>query len=253
MVLDAWPHGASLKRRSSNIPRGPGRGRTSSFTRPVLLMPGGRRIVLAKYFLATESPDAVEFGNGKMLADNFRFCGPVIGPLTKHEFMVNVKGIEFGDIFPDASARYHDFRVDMFEPNKVWYTSRATGQNTGRGKPGSDTELLAGEPTGLTFVSAPEANSIRFTEDGLVDQFTVGYVMDRSIGNTGGLGGFFGPLYAIGKNFPFEEAKPWRPSLGYQIYVRVGAFFNRLRCKLEGRPEEDGIYMPTGTGELGLK
>ncbi|CAJ1393066.1 unnamed protein product [Effrenium voratum] len=207
-------------------------------------------LVLAKYFLATESPDAPTPGDGSMLAENFTFLGPVIGPLNKEEFMVNVKGIEFYAAFPDATAQLHHFRVDPFEPCRVWYTCRGTGQHTGKAAPGTDTALLMGEPTKIRYVNAPQACSVRFTEQGLVDQFTIGYVMDRSVGNTGGLGGFFGPLFAIGKSFPFAEGQPWRPSLGYQLYVRLGAFFNRLRCKLEGRPEEDGIYMPQGTEEL---
>lgn len=206
-------------------------------------------IALTKYFLATESPDAPVLGNGTMLTENFSFVGPVIGPLNKNEFLVNVKGIDFYDVFPDASAQFHHFRVDPFEPNRVWYTCRGTGRNTGRAKKGSDTDLLVGEPTGIRFVNAPQACSLRFTREGLVDQFTIGYVMDRYIGNTGGLGGFFGPLCAIGKSFPFDEGRPWRPSLGYQLYVRIGAFFNRLNCRLKGQPEVDGIYMPRGSGD----
>lgn len=217
---------------------------------PPFPIPPDDLIALAKYFLATESPDATVIGNGTMLAEHFMFIGPVIGPLDKKEFLVNVNGIDFYDVFPDATAQFHHFRIDPFEPNRVWYTCRGTGSNTGRAKSGSDTDLLCGEPTGKRFVNAPQACSVRFTEEGLVEQFTVGYVMDRCIGNTGGLGGFFGPLYAIGKNFPFEEGRPWRPSLGYQLYVRVGEFFNKLRCRLQGKPEEAGIYMPKGTDEI---
>jgi len=36
-----------------------------------------------------------------------------------------------------------------------------------------------------------------------------GYVIDRRQGNTGGRGGLLGPLYAIGKGFPFPEAQPY--------------------------------------------
>lgn len=217
---------------------------------PQFPIPPDDLIALAKYFLATESPDATVMGNGTMLADHFQFIGPVIGPLDKREFMVNVNSFDFYAVFPDATPQLHHFRVDPFEPSRVWYTTRGTGSNTGRAEPGSDIDLLCGAPTGKRFVNAPQACSVRFTEEGLVDQFTIGYVMDRCIGNTGGLGGFFGPLYAVGKNFPFEEGRPWRPSLGYQLYVRVGAFFNRLRCRLNGEPEEDGIYMPSGTDDV---
>jgi hypothetical protein len=37
-----------------------------------------------------------------------------------------------------------------------------------------------------------------FNDDGECTQLTVGYVMDKQLGNTGGLGGVYGILYAIG-------------------------------------------------------
>ena len=39
------------------------------------------------------------------------------------------------------------------------------------------------------------------------------------MGNTGGLGGVFGPAYAIGKPLPFPEANPWKPSKRYQALM----------------------------------
>ena len=37
-----------------------------------------------------------------------------------------------------------------------------------------------------------------FNDNGECTQLTVGYVMDKTLGNTGGLGGVYGILYAIG-------------------------------------------------------
>ena len=37
-----------------------------------------------------------------------------------------------------------------------------------------------------------------FNDNGECTQLTVGYVMDKQLGNTGGLGGVYGILYAIG-------------------------------------------------------
>ena len=45
-----------------------------------------------------------------------------------------------------------------------------------------------------------------------VEKFTIGYVMDKETGNTGGLGGVFGLFYAIGYALPFPEAQPYQPS-----------------------------------------
>jgi hypothetical protein len=45
-----------------------------------------------------------------------------------------------------------------------------------------------------------------------VIDFTMGYVMDRRLGDTGSLGGAFGLLYAIGCPFTYPEGHPWQSS-----------------------------------------
>mmetsp|Transcript_12856 Transcript_12856/g.30125 ORF Transcript_12856/g.30125 Transcript_12856/m.30125 type:complete len:313 (-) Transcript_12856:72-1010(-) len=212
-------------------------------------IPADKLIKLAKFFLATEAPEAVERGDGSILTDDFKFIGPVIGPLNKEEFLDTVDSVDFFRVFPDATAQFHHFRVDPFEPDRVWFQTRGTGLHSGSAIPGSDTDMMFGEPTNIRFVNPPQAASLRFNEDGKVRQFTIGYVMDRYVGNTGGLGGFFGPLYAVGKKFPFPEGDAWRPSIGYQIYVTLGAAFNRLRASLEGKEPKDLIVMPKGSDE----
>jgi hypothetical protein len=46
--------------------------------------------------------------------------------------------------------------------------------------------------------SPPQSCSMCFNDNGECTQLTVGYVMDKQLGNTGGLGGVYGILYAIG-------------------------------------------------------
>lgn len=67
--------------------------------------------------------------------------------------------------------------------------------------------------------------------DGKVVKYTIGHVMERSIGNTGGLGGIFGPAYAIGKPLPFPEANPWKPSKRYRALMLVGNFLSWLQSR----------------------
>ena len=55
-----------------------------------------------------------------------------------------------------------------------------------------------------------------------------GYVVDKNIGNTGGLGGVFGMLHAVDKGFGFPEAKPWRPSFRLRLFTFLGALINML-------------------------
>lgn len=81
---------------------------------------------------------------------------------------------------------------------------------------------LAGKPTGKFIDCPPQAMSLTFNEDGKVTKYTGGYVMDRTMGNTGGMGGIFGPAYAIGKPLPFPEAKPWKPSIQLRMFTLQG-------------------------------
>ncbi|OLQ15674.1 hypothetical protein AK812_SmicGene62 [Symbiodinium microadriaticum] len=189
-------------------------------------------IRLAKKFLVTEAPEKVFEGDGSMLADDFQFVGPVIGPLDKKAFYGQRDSVDFFRSFPDATAEFHHFRVDPFEPNRVWWTVRGAGTHTGDAMPGSDAELLFGPPTGKRFRNPPQSCSLTFNAQGQVRQFSIGYVMDRASGNTGGLGGFFGVLFAIGKRFPFEEGQPWTPSWSYRLYVQAGQLFGKLRILL---------------------
>merc|ERR1712048_1147669 len=107
--------------------------------------------------------------------------------------------------------------------NRVWYISRGKGTHTG---------TLAGsiKPTGKEVISPPQAQSFTFDEKGKVTKLTVGVVMDRTVGNTGGLGGVFGLFYGVGSPLPFPEAKPWKMSKRY----RFVNFLGRVMAKFGG-------------------
>ena len=122
--------------------------------------------------------------------------------------------------FPGLKAQYYDFRVDPIEPNRVWYTSRGYGQNTGKFGPL--------EPNGRFIQQPPQTGSMSFNEHGQAIEATNGYVMDRRVGNTGGLGGLYGVLYAIGKPLPFPEAQPWKMSKRYKLFQAIGNFMSRI-------------------------
>eukprot|EP00434_Breviolum_minutum_P011973 symbB.v1.2.010557.t1/scaffold694.1/size172116/20 len=199
-------------------------------------IPPKKLVRLAKMFLATEAPEKVLPSDGQLLADDFRFVGPYIGPLDTQGFYHQRDNFDFFQSFPDASAQFHDFRVDPFAPNRVWWTVRGNGTHTGEALPGSDAELVFGAPTGIQFENPPQACSVTFNEKGQVTEFTVGYVMDRMVGNTGGMGGFFGVLWRIGKGFPISEAQPYKPSWSYWLFVEVGKLFSELRIMLAKAP-----------------
>ena len=70
--------------------------------------------------------------------------------------------------------------------------------------------------------------SLTFDASGLVTKYTIGYVVDRTIGTTGGLGGLYGVLYAIGRPLPFPEAQPWKKSPQYALFQAVGGALQAL-------------------------
>mmetsp|Transcript_48190 Transcript_48190/g.159695 ORF Transcript_48190/g.159695 Transcript_48190/m.159695 type:complete len:280 (-) Transcript_48190:173-1012(-) len=177
-------------------------------------------ISAAKAFLfygqGTEKPE--------LLAPEFVFMGPYVGGadgLPRDEYLKAVGGFDLKAAFPDLNPRFHHFRADPLDAGRVWFTSQASGTDSGSG-------FLGGKPTGKAFSTPPQACSLKFDDSGLAIKYTIGHVMERSLGNTGGLGGIFGPAYAIGRPLPFPEARPWRPSKRYRLLQAVGQFVTFL-------------------------
>ena len=63
--------------------------------------------------------------------------------------------------------------------------------------------------------------------------------MDKNQGNTGGLGGVFGILYAIGKPFPFPECQPWKPSWQYKAFQIFSRFAQKVMAFFSGKNKKD--------------
>jgi len=160
----------------------------------------------------------------ELLDESFIFMGPFVGGadgLPKDAYVKAVGGFDIKLAFPDLEPRFHHFRADPLDPGRVWFTSQASGTDNGAG-------FLGNKPTGKRFDTPPQACSLKFDASGLAIKYTIGHVMERSIGNTGGLGGIFGPAYAIGKPLPFPEANPWKPSKRYKLLMLVGQLLTWL-------------------------
>ena len=167
----------------------------------------------------------------ELLADSFVFMGPFVGGddgLPKDAYLKAVGGFNIKKAFPDLNPRFHHFRADPLDAGRVWFTSQASGTDSGEG-------FLGNAPTGKAFSTPPQACSIKFDQDGLAIKYTIGHVMERSLGNTGGLGGIFGPAYAIGKALPFREAQPWKPSLRYRAFMQIGRLLSWLSERKEAK------------------
>lgn len=162
------------------------------------------------------------FGDGdySVLADDFEFAGPVVGPLNKTEFCNSFPKAQLKDAFPNATSAIYAIHVDPFNPARVWYSSVFDGVHDG------DVKLMGYiEKTGRRVRMPPQVISFTFDDQGKVRKLTAGYVVDRHVGNSGGLGALFGILYAVGKPFPFPEAKPYQKSWQFRLFEWFGSRF----------------------------
>ena len=158
-------------------------------------------------------------------AENFEFCAPYVGPLTKAEFLDAADGFGIYEAFPDFDNRYFGFIADPIEPGRVWFMTRLRATNDGAGILGKK------EPSNKTVVLPPQMYSFLFDKDGLIRELTVGYPVDRRQGTTGGLGGMFGVFYGIGQALPFPEGKPYQLSRRFRLFTKLGRIMGNLTKK----------------------
>lgn len=142
-------------------------------------LPPDELIRIAKTFLKTSNGLG---GDPDMLSNSFQFEGPVVGPLSKEAFVKAIGSVDFATAFPNWTPQFYGFHVDPMEPeqNRVWYTARGEGLNEGPLIP------FAPVPTRKKVVNPPQVCSLTIDhETKLITRYTIGYVTDRSVGNTG--------------------------------------------------------------------
>ena len=123
-------------------------------------------IQLTKGVLAAETGTK----DPNLLSNDFTFCGPLVGPLSKNEFIEEFSSDELREAFPDLDENYSNFRVDPYDPYRVWYDVKATGTRTG--------SLMGKEADGSKYIGPPEAASMTFDDDGFCVRMTGAAVMD---------------------------------------------------------------------------
>jgi len=149
----------------------------------------------------------------ELLSSDFQFIFPVVGPLSKDEFIEAFTSFKLEEAFT-GSANYFGFSVDPLEPNRVWFFSRAEFTHTGVLIFGAMKMKSTGEPV----IGPPQVLSMSFNRSGECYKLTGGYSVDKTVGNTGGLGGVFGFVHAVGGSLPFPEGQPWKPSLRWKAF-----------------------------------
>lgn len=111
-----------------------------------------------------------------LLADDFTYCTPTIGPIRKKEFLVKYAASELAGYNPNFS----NFRIDPYDPVRVWVDLDPTDAAS-------------------NYRGHPQAMSFTFDDDGFCTRLTTSAVMDPTVGNAGGLGGPEGYKYAVGQ------------------------------------------------------
>lgn len=145
-----------------------------------------------------------------LLAEDFQFLFPVVGPLTKAQFVEAFTKFKVREAFPTSAANFYNFSIDPLEPNRIWMLSRGAYEHLGTLCFGPSTF----PPTGKRVCLPPQCFSMSFDADGRCYKLTGGYNVDRAVGDTAGLGGMFGIVHGLGlMTLPFPEGRPWRRSL----------------------------------------
>ncbi|CAN0187607.1 unnamed protein product [Pylaiella littoralis] len=137
----------------------------------------------------------------EMLSPDFRFLWQFNGNVTKADYLTEGKGpyATLRTALPDLFWNSYDYRVDKYNRNRVWATTRLTGTHNGP-------LVFDGKeypPSGRRVEAAPECVSVVFDETtGLATKMTGGFCLDRGAGNTGPAGCIWGVLQAIGEPVP---------------------------------------------------
>ena len=97
------------------------------FGRPVKQLPDEESNFLAPFpesVMIQLAKGVIAADNGAsdpdLLASSFTFCGPLVGPLEKDAFVKAFGGFNINDGFPDLDVEYSNFRVDPYDPYRVW-------------------------------------------------------------------------------------------------------------------------------------
>ncbi|KAL7519157.1 hypothetical protein ACHAWX_003950 [Stephanocyclus meneghinianus] len=126
-----------------------------------------------------------------LLSEDFSYLEPLMGPLNKERYIEIFTNYNVRDAVPDLDYRFENYRIDPYDPYRVWVDTRARGTRTGPiGKSTS--------PVTSNYLAPPESMSFTFDNDGFCTRITAAATLDPLLGNTGLLGGVYGLLYATG-------------------------------------------------------
>lgn len=156
--------------------------------------------------------------DGECLAEDFEFCAAVVGPIGKEEYLGALGSFKIEDGF-DQDTNFYGMSVDPMQTNRVWMFNRVRAIHTGT--------FMGAEASGKEIEYPPQVFHLDFNADGKIKEVGF-YTADRRQGNTGGLGGAFGYMYAVGKPLPIPECQPFKRSKRFRALSLVGKISKKL-------------------------
>jgi len=176
----------------------------------------------------------------EMMADDFVFFGPVVGPLNKEDYLGTIGIFKIYEAFPDIKVSASKFVQDPEDGNRYWGIIRIQGTHTEELNMGS--KKVA--PTGKPLLAGPQSVSVTFNEEGLITKFTGGYVVDYRDTKTKDAGAMFAVARSVGAFMP----RAWPPG-------SLLKFLNWLGAKMKNFPKgrSHRLDLPSGWADLGRK
>lgn len=186
------------------------------------------------------------FNDYSVLSDDFIFRGPVIGPVTGAELRGTFKKFDLKAAFPDAPGTGYNLWVDPHQPSRVFWVALTDGVHKG--------QLGHIAPTGKHVRTPPQVASFNFNNEGKVNHLTAGYILDRDVGNSGGMGALFGVVYAVGHPFPMPECQPYKLSWQFWLLQKIDKWSKYFKGETETKAIKDnGSESVTTTDSEQLK
>jgi hypothetical protein len=154
-----------------------------------------------------------------LMADDFVWFGPIVGPLSKQDFLRTVELFKVYEGFPDLKMHLAEFTRDPVEENRYWSILRLEGTHT---EPQASGTGFSYKPTNTKLDVGPQCVSVTFDAEGRVSRYTGGYVVDRTQGKTGMLGAMFAVTKTVG---------------GFVPSLRVAKILNAIGARLKNFPK----------------
>lgn len=175
----------------------------------------------AKYVLGPECGIGT-LDEGNCLAEDFEFIAAVVGPIPRTGYLDALTNFNLASSFT-IQSNYFGMSVDPLQPNRVWFMNRVRGRHD-RGA------FMGAPPTNQEIVYPPQTLHLDFNDNGDVTEFGF-YTSDRRQGTTGGLGGAFGFMHAVGKPLPIPECQPYKPSKRFRLLQFIGKTAEKFQKK----------------------